>query len=202
MQRRLAVRLPLGGKEMKNVYEAVPVLENRRWRLRQAVEADAYDLLKVYSDPKAVPFFNSDNCHGDNFHYKDLDRMKEAITFWILSYPRQEFVRWSIEDKIKNQVIGTIELFHRDAEDFFTNTGLLRLDLRSDYETKEAVTGLLKLLLPVSYELFDCGQIATKAIPNASERIQALTGFGFQRADQCLIGHDGTPYNFYYVLKK
>lgn len=128
--------------------------------------------------------------------------MKEAISFWMLSYQRQEFVRWSIEDKIKHQVIGSIELFHRDAQDFFTNTGLLRLDLRSDYETQEAVTGILNLLLPASYELFDCCQVATKAVPDALERIQALIGLGFQREDQCLIGHDGTPYNFYYVLKK
>ena len=30
--------------------------------------------------------------------------------------------------------IGTIELFHRTAEDFFNHTGVIRLDLRSDFE--------------------------------------------------------------------
>ena len=30
---------------------------------------DKADLLKVYSDEKSVPFFNSDNCGGDDFYY-------------------------------------------------------------------------------------------------------------------------------------
>ena len=27
--------------------------------------------VNVYGDKNALPFFNSDNCHGDNFYYPD-----------------------------------------------------------------------------------------------------------------------------------
>ena len=52
---------------MKNIYEECPVLENERWLLRFVKEEDSEDLLEVYGDKQALPFFNSDNCHEDNF---------------------------------------------------------------------------------------------------------------------------------------
>lgn len=187
---------------MKDVYASVPVLESSRWQLRQTTMEDAADLLEVYSDRKAVPFFNSDNCHGETFYYETIEKMREAIAFWESSYQRKEFVRWSIVEKSRNKAIGTIELFHRDAEDFFTDTGLLRLDLKSEYETSEAISEILELILPETCELFRCGKIASKASPPAKERIRAFLRCGFQKSEQCLVGHDGTKYGFYYVLEK
>ena len=82
----------------------------------------------------ALPYFNSDNCHGDNFYYPTLEKMEAAIDFWNDSYERKWFVRWAIIDKKFSKSIGSIELFHRIAEDDFNHVGVLRLDLRSDYE--------------------------------------------------------------------
>ena len=61
------------------VYEDCPIFDTGRYRLRLVEESDGSDLLKVYSDEKAVPLFNSDNCHGDTFHYTSLECM-EALT--------------------------------------------------------------------------------------------------------------------------
>ena len=63
----------------------------------------------MYSDKNALPFFNSDNCHGDNFYYPNEDRMRQAIKFWLSSYSSKWFVRWTIIDKEKHEAIGTIE---------------------------------------------------------------------------------------------
>lgn len=174
----------------------------QQYRLRLVEETDGADLLKVYSDEKAVPFFNSDNCHGDLFHYTSLERMVEAIQYWLWEYERQGFVRWSILDHVIGEVIGTIELFHRDAEDYFTNCGLLRLDLRSDYEKKECITELLKPLILSAFGMFSCEILATKGVPEASERVRALEELGFQKSSEVLIGHDGTQYGSYWILTK
>lgn len=45
-----------------SIYESCPVLENEKFMLRLFQEEDCDDLLKVYSDKNALPFFNSDNC--------------------------------------------------------------------------------------------------------------------------------------------
>ena len=185
---------------MRNVYKICPQFENEKYFLRLVIEDDYKDLLKVYSDKKSVPFFNSDNCGGDDFYYTTENRMKEAIKYWLWEYSRQGFVRWSVIDKNISEAIGTIELFHRDSNDYFTNCGLLRLDLRSDYENATDIENILSLIIEPTFELFDCDKIATKAIPEAKERIKALEDTGFVFSQENLIGHDGTEYKDYLCI--
>lgn len=185
-----------------NVYEKCPVLENNNFLLRFVKETDASDLLSVYADEKAVPFFNSDNCNGDDFHYTTLERMKQAIEFWLFSYKERYFVRWSVVNKKTDTAVGTIELFNRRADDYFNSCGILRLDLHSDYEKTDIILDILGIIIPPAYELFECGMIASKAVPAAKKRITAFERYGFVHTDEKLIGHDGTAYGDYFVLRK
>jgi RimJ/RimL family protein N-acetyltransferase len=187
---------------MKEVYEKCPVFENDTYLLRLVEMDDTKNLLKVYSDEKAVPYFNSDNCNGDNFFYKTFQRMQDAIKFWLWSYEKKGFVRWSIIDKNSNEAIGTIELFHRDSKDYFNECGLLRLDLRSDYENQNCIFSILSIIIATTYDLFHCNMIAIKAVPFATERIKALKHMGFNQSDDKIIGHDGTEYGDYWVCLK
>lgn len=187
---------------MKDVYEFCPKFENEKYLLRLISEEDTNDLLKVYSDVHAVPFFNSDNCNGDDFYYKTLERMKQAVDFWIFSYKERYFVRWTIIDKDTMEAVGTIELFHREADEHFYECGLLRLDLRSDYENASQIADIVSLIKEVTYDLFYCNIIATKAVSEATERLQALHELGFAAADKKMIGKDGTEYGDYYILGK
>lgn len=98
-------------------------------------------------------------------------------------------------------MIGTIELFHREADDAFNQCALLRLDLRSDYEKDVVITSLMELVSQHVRAWFSSDCIATKAIPQATERIGALQNAGFTLSENPLIGHDGTAYSFYYVKK-
>ena len=162
---------------MNPVYEEVPVFENNEYLLRFVTLDDAKDLLKVYSDKNALPFFNSDNCHGDNFYYSTIERMNEAINFWLDSYKLKYFVRWSIVEKKSNTVIGTIELFHRIGDDSFNHKGVLRLDLKSKFETAEVIQSIAGLIVPPAYELFDTDKIITKIPLYAIERQAAFEKF-------------------------
>ncbi|MBQ6654318.1 MAG: GNAT family N-acetyltransferase [Erysipelotrichaceae bacterium] len=188
---------------MTNVYSHCPEMENDRFRLRPVRKKDAEDLLKVYSDRNALPFFNSDNCHGDNFYYPTLERMEQAIDFWLSSYENGWFVRWSVIDKTISQAIGTIEVFRRQADDDFNDVGVLRLDVRSDYERAEILEELLRLFVPQAYELFGCREIITKVPLYALERLQAAQRAGFEKSESLLIGtYDHYPYNNYWMIRK
>lgn len=66
---------------MSNVYEKCPKFENEQFLLRFVEETDALDLLEVYSDKNALPFFNSDNCHGDNFYYP-TEEITEVLVYF------------------------------------------------------------------------------------------------------------------------
>ena len=123
------------------------------------------------------------------------------IDFWLDEYRKKYYVRWTILDKSTCQAIGTIELFNRQAEDYFTDCGLLRLDLRSDYETSDRIIKILSLLLPQAFHLFGCRMIATKVPGSAAERKNAVESLGFAYSEEVLIGsHNGTVYGDYYVL--
>lgn len=182
-----------------NVYKNCPEVSNARFLLRPVSERDVDDLLRVYADTASVPLFNSDNCNGDDFHYTTDQRMLEAIRFWLWSYDHGFFVRWSIVDKTADRAVGTIELFRRDAGDSHNGSGVLRLDLRSDYETERDIMEILSLIVPPSFDWFGCGKLITKARPIARERRKALRKLGFVPSKEPLIGHDGTAYGDYWV---
>ena len=184
-----------------DVYENCPRFCSEHFLLRQTCADDRDDLLKVYSDTAAVPIFNSDNCTGD-FYITTPEDMAACIAFWQREYGLRYYVRWSILCRETGSAIGTIELFHRTAADFYNHVGLLRLDLRSDYETRDAITEILACLLPPCFDLFSCGAMATKIPACAAIRREALCAMGFRHSPEPLYGHDGTPYGDYYVLSR
>lgn len=182
-----------------NIYEVCPVLESEKFIVRLFDNNDCDDLLKVYSDKNALPFFNSDNCDGDNFYYATKKRMMEALEFWKLSYENGWFVRLSIIDKSVSSVIGTVELCLRVSEDEFNNMGILRVDVRSDYEREDMLFDIIALIKPHLSTMLGCNGVLTKAPIYAVERIKALQKAGFTKSEHFLIGKTGFAYDGYWT---
>ncbi len=188
---------------MSDVYEKCPVLENKNYLLRFVSEKDISDLLEVYSDKNALPFFNSDNCNGNNFYYPTKEKMSEAVKFWEFSYQKRYFVRFTVIDKSVNKAVGTVELFRRDSDDDFNGNGVLRLDVKSDYEQENILSEILTVIVPSAFEMFDCYEIITKVPCYAVERIRAVKKFGFIKSENLMIGtHDGYAYKDYWIVQK
>jgi hypothetical protein len=173
---------------IEEVYEVCPMYKKNMITLRKTNMNDAEELLKCYSDEKAVPFFNSDNCHGDDFYYTTIERMKQAIEFWDFSYKNKYFVRWTV--LFDNIIIGTVEMFHRVADDEFNHYGILRIDLQSKYENEIVLDDILEIANENYYKAFNVHAILTKAIPEATKRIASLFNNGFQPIDRKLMTYD------------
>ena len=184
-----------------NIYESCPTLENEKFIIRLFQDSDCDDLLKVYSDKNALPFFNSDNCDGDNFYYSSKEKMTEAIDFWRMSYENGWFARLSIIDKTICIVIGTVELCVRVSEDAFHNMGILRVDIRSDYEQEDVLYDIFELVTARIEELLGCKGVLTKAPLYAVERIKAIQKAGFTKSEHLLIGKNGYAYDGYWIKK-
>lgn len=175
---------------MKDIYEECPTYKNKLITLRQTNLEDAEELLRCYSDKMAVRFFNSDNCNGDEFYYTTIERMNQAIDFWEFSYKVKYFVRWTVILKDTNEKVGTIEMFHRVVEDEFNHYGILRIDLRSDYETQAVIDDILEIVNENFYKTFDVQAILTKAIPEATERVSSLVQMGYKPINRKLGIYD------------
>lgn len=173
-----------------NVYEECPVLKNELVTLRQTRPKDAEELLNCYSDKKAVPFFNSDNCHGDDFYYATVQRMEQALNFWDYSYKEKYFVRWTVIDNASQKLIGTVEMFHRLENDDFNHYGILRIDLQSTYEKREYIERILDIADQYFYNAFDVSDIITKSVSEAVERIVALKSKGYKPLGKKFLVYD------------
>ena len=159
-----------------NPYNVCPTYESKHFLLRLVSLEDAEGLLECYQDPKAQVLFNSDNCDTD-FCFKTAYEFKNYIAVWIRAYEKEEFVRFSIVDKALGKAVGTIEIFGMVGA-YHSPFGVLRLDICSKYEQVVFLHELIHIADCFFYE-FGCEKIVTKAIPDAVERINALTQNGY-----------------------
>ena len=156
---------------MNNPYEICPCFETEKFVLRLVEKSDAEDLLECYSDEISQKYFNADNCIND-FKYKTLDEMYKTIDFWIQAYENNDFVRFSIIYKLNGKTIGTIEIFGGTY-------GVLRIDIKSEFEKKDHLKEIIHVSACNFFVLFDIKNMITKAIPEAIDRIHALIECGF-----------------------
>lgn len=181
-----------------SVFQEVPVLESERITLRAVEKEDLDDLLKVYSDKNALPFFNSDNCDGDIFYYPTREQMAQALDFWDLAYKNGWFARLAVVDKATSNAIGTVELCLRISNDEFDHMGILRVDVRSDYEREEILYDIISLVMAHFSRLLSCNGVITKVPVYAVERIKAIQKSGFSKSHHLLTGKDGCTYRDYW----
>lgn len=146
--------------------------ETEHFLLRQVQEEDAPALLKCYSNPDAVALMNDDNCTG-GFLFHTVEEMREAIYYW--NHDVFEYARPAVIDKATAEPIGTLEIFGAENG----GAGVLRVDLRSDYERADVLAELYRLAVDRFFADFPMGAMVTKAPPAAVVRRKVLEELGF-----------------------
>ncbi|MEG6613315.1 GNAT family N-acetyltransferase [Pseudoclostridium thermosuccinogenes] len=152
-------------------YVVCPTYESRRFLLRLVSLDDAEDLLKCYSNSEAQRFFNDDGCDFGYGKVDSLEKMQSNIKMWLDYYNGRHFIRFSIIDKATDKAVGTVEMFGGEP-------GVMRIDIMTEYEDDTLLSELIETA-DHFFNDFDCGCIVTKAIPEAAERIKALTKYGY-----------------------
>ncbi len=140
--------------------------ESENFLLRQVKKEDAPQLLRCYSDTAAVALMNDDNCRR-GFLCNTLEDMESYIDIW----QGENYARPAVIDKRTGEAVGTLEIFGGE-------TGVLRVDLRTDYERPEVLRELYALAVERFPKDFPMGAVVTKAVPEASARRAGLLGAG------------------------
>lgn len=174
-----------------DVFCACPEYNTGHFKIRKLEKGDAEELFACYSDPEAARFFNGDCC-GDDFYYTDMKQFRECVEYWLNRYELQDFVRWSIQDKERERLIGTIEVcpslkYAVDGR----RMGILRIDLKSEYERLDVLKELMDVLLENVYEDFEVSSVIMKIQKDAGERQKLIKEYQFVNAkDECSISLD------------
>ena len=173
---------------MMNAFSVCPEYETEHFKIRKLKAEDADELFLCYSDPEAARFFNGDCC-GDDFYYTDMDKFRECVEYWLSRYEARDFVRWSIQDKDTKSLIGTVEVcpslkYAVDGK----MMGILRIDLKSEYEKQAVLEELMDILMVHIYEDFQVASVIMKIQKDAEERPKLIKKYQFVSAkEECNI---------------
>lgn len=171
-----------------DVFTVCPEYKTEHFKIRKLEAGDAEGLFSCYSDPEAARFFNGDCC-GDDFYYTDKDKFRGCVEYWLSRYEARDFVRWSIQDKDKKKLIGMIEVcpslkYAVDGK----MMGILRIDLKSEYEQWPVLKELMDILVCHIYEEFEVTSIIMKIQKDAGERQKLIKKYQFVAAkEECNI---------------
>ena len=169
-------------------FTVCPVYATEHFKIRKLRREDSEELFACYSDPEAARFFNGDCC-GDDFYYTDQKKFTQCVEYWLKRYEERDFVRWSIQDKERQMLIGTVEVcpslkYAVDGKVM----GILRIDLRSEYEKWEVLKELMDVLIEHIYEDFQVASIIMKIQKDAGERQKLIREYQFVDAkEECNI---------------
>ncbi len=170
-----------------NPYLQCPVVDTQHFTLRLICQADSDELFDCYHDQMAVALMNDDNCDF-GFYVECKEQMAQTVRYWLDFYRQQCFIRFAIVDKATGKVVGTVEGFGGE-------TGVLRLDIASAYEQAAYLSELFVFAKENFQEFFGNEALVTKAVPQATQRREALQQDGWEFIDTFRIYRD------YYKIK-
>lgn len=158
--------------EPMNIYKDCPTVSKDNLTFRLLEQSDSESLFECYHDKNAVELMNDDNCDF-GFFSESLDKMAETVWYWIDFYKKQFFVRFALVDNNTNKAVGTVEGFNAEI-------GVLRIDIKPEYEREDCISEILSFAEENFYEYFGNEYLVTKAIPKAEQRISALQSHGWE----------------------
>ena len=171
-----------------DVFTVCPEYKTEHFKIRKLGAGDAEGLFPCYSDLEAARYFNGDCC-GDDFYYTDKEKFRGCVEYWLSRYEARDFVRWSVLDKETGLLIGTLEVcpslkYAVDGR----KMGILRIDLKSEYERWLVLKELMDVLIWHIYEDFEVASIIMKIQKDAGERQKLIKEYQFVDAkEECNI---------------
>lgn len=183
-----------------NPFDKCPVYETNNLIFTKVKEEDAIDLFECYSDPITKNRMNNDNC-GGVWDTRNIDAVIKGIKGWEQEFDDRFYIRWSINHKRTNKIVGTIEIAPVPNTTRFWDgvcqTGILRIDIISCLENEIVLSEILRMVSDNFHTDFDIKNIIIKATKDDGERVLALENNSFDK-----LKNNTFPYSDYYIKRK
>ncbi|SFB26319.1 MULTISPECIES: GNAT family N-acetyltransferase [unclassified Bacillus (in: firmicutes)] len=172
-----------------------PNLETERLHLRELTVKDIDGIYDCFSNEKVTRYYGQEQL-------QDREQAKGFITFFSKNYEEKRGIRWGIEMKGTEGIIGTIGLNawspkHKRAE--------IGYEIHPDYWRKGYASEAVKEILSYSFEVLGLTRIGAVVFIENQSSNKLLLKLGFQQEGilRNYMYQDGEPYDTYvYSLLK
>lgn len=166
-----------------------PILETERIRLREIQKEDAFRIFSYFSSDEVTRYYGQDSFHK-------IEDAEKLIDLFHDNYSEKRGIRWGIECKKTNELIGTIGFHlwsprHKRAE--------IGYDLHPDNwgygYAQEAVTEILSY----GFNVMDLTRIGAVVFLENDASNKLLLKLGFEREGilKSYMYQDGVAYDTY-----
>lgn len=139
--------------------------------LRKAEEKDAKDLLALYSDESVVQFLPLNL-------FLSIEDAKEEMRWHEQIFQSQSGLRWMIEDKQLEKIIGTCGFLNYEKKH---NRMEIGYDLAPEFWGQVFMPEALKLIIEFGFSKMRINKIEAKVEPKNKASIRLLEKLGFQQ---------------------
>lgn len=168
---------------MTTIFSQFPILETKRFILREIVAEDAEALHQVYSDSDVVKYWGV-------LPFTQLDQTLTLIQDFQNGYSSETSIRWGIVKKDGNELIGTCG-YHAWAKKSF------RAEIGYEIRKSEWRTGtmseVLRTVIPFAHEQLQINRVGALIHPENTGSRELVSRFGFHEEGllkeyQCVEG--------------
>lgn len=149
------------------------IIETERLILRPFKYTDDDAMLKYWvADEKIQSLYSEPT-------YTTKEEVKELLDKYIGSYEREDYYRWAIIDKEKQECIGQIAYFLVDSKNHFAE---IEYCIGSEFQCRGLATEATKAVITYGFKEINLHkvQICTKTINKPSQRVIEKCGFTYE----------------------
>lgn len=152
------------------IFATFPELETKRLQLRELKLNDAEDLFEVFSNPKVMKYYNL-------YPFDSLAQAKELIRNYLDAFAEQKLLRWGLEHKEKEKIIGSCGIY--DWHQSFCRA-TIGYELGTRYWEQGFMSEALTEVIRFGFRQMRLNRIQALVEPPNDASRQLLTSLGFQ----------------------
>lgn len=172
-----------------------PILETERLKLREVVKKDALDIFNCFSNNEVTRYYGQDTLTS-------IEQAMQFVEFFAKSFQENRGIRWGIEIKGNQGIIGTIGFNawsskHKRAE--------IGYELHPEYWGKGYGTEAVSRVISYGFRELELTRIGAVAFIENMESNKLLKKLGFEKEGvlRSYMYQEGVPNdaNIYSMLK-
>jgi ribosomal-protein-alanine N-acetyltransferase len=172
-----------------------PILETERLILREIVKDDAQDIFNCFSNNEVTRYYGQDTLTS-------IEQANQFVELFAKNYKKKQDIRWGIEIKGKERIIGTVGFNARSAKHKRAEIGY---ELHPQYWRKGYAIEAVSEVISYGFNDLNLTRIGAVVFIENTGSNELLTKLGFEKEGvlRNYIYQNGIPYdtNVYSLIK-